>query len=143
MDVQVIFYDSTEYWAAVRLREIVLRLPLFLRFSCEELLRESEELMICLFADDQKMVATNQFVIAENSAKMRQVATGKSYQGKGFGRRLYLESEEILKAKGIREIHCHARLSARAFYLKMGFEVYSEEFLEVSIPHVKMRKVLH
>jgi predicted GNAT family N-acyltransferase len=36
----------------------------------------------------------------------------------------------------------HARKNAIGFYEKMGYQVTSEEFLEVTIPHVVMEKKL-
>ena len=73
---------------------------------------------------------------------MRQVATAKSFQGKGMGRDLYLFCERELKSEGISEIYCHARKSAIPFYEKMDFIIVSDEFIEVGIPHVKMKKDL-
>ena len=140
MEVRKINFDTMKYWEAVRLREVVLRLPLGMRFGAEELQKEKDELIICLFDDQRRIRATNQFILSDKRAKMRQVSTAMSCQGKGFGARLYSESEQLLKGEGIEEIYCHARCSAKDFYLKMGFEVYSEEFLEVGIPHIKMRK---
>jgi predicted GNAT family N-acyltransferase len=36
----------------------------------------------------------------------------------------------------------HARVTAVRFYEKLGYEVASEEFVEVTIPHRVMRKQL-
>lgn len=121
------------------MREIELRLPLHMRYSSDNLASEENELIFCAI-ENEKIIASCQFIVADNKAKMRQVATKKSYQGKGIGRELFLEAEKHFRNNKITEIYCHARVSAVPFYLGLGFEVYSEEFLEVGIEHVKMRK---
>lgn len=142
MLIYQIEFGTHDYWALVRLREIELRLPLGLRFSIEELSKESGELFIVLKNCDGQILATNQFAPEGNKVKIRQVATRRNDQNKGYGKRLYLGSEAILKSQGYDGIYCHARKSAIDFYRKLGFEVYSDEFIEVGIPHFKMRKNL-
>jgi len=36
----------------------------------------------------------------------------------------------------------HARKSAEVFYEKQGYAPYGDEFIEVTIPHIEMRKKL-
>lgn len=135
-------YNTNLYWKAVRLREIVLRLPIGMRFSADQLRAESSELVFCIVDKYQNIIATNQFLITGNEAKMRQVATAIPYQGRGIGSSLYLQSESKLKDLDIHIVYCHARKPAILFYQKLGFEVCSEEFMEVGIPHQKMKKKL-
>jgi len=132
-------FDTKEYWYALRMREIELRLPIGMRYSTQDIEKEATERIFVAIAQN-KIISTAQYIIAENRAKMRQVATKKLFQGQGIGRDLYHLSEKILAENKINEIYCHARLSAKDFYTKLGFEIYSEEFIEVGIPHVKMRK---
>ena len=123
------------------MRELVLRVPLGMRYNKSEIAKEKNE---WIFACEVvgKIVASCQFILEDGKAKMRQVATAKSFQGKGMGRDLYLFCERELKSEGISEIYCHARKSAIPFYEKMDFIIVSDEFIEVSIPHVKMKKDL-
>jgi predicted GNAT family N-acyltransferase len=132
-------FDTQHYWQAVRMREIELRLPLGMRYSSENLTSEENELIFIALDCDQ-VVASCQFIVENKNAKMRQVATKKSYQGQGIGRELFLYAENYFKQNQIEEIYCHARLTAAPFYLRLGFEVYSEMFLEVGLGHVKMRR---
>ncbi len=121
------------------MREIELRLPLGMRYTAENLNSEETECIFCAI-DNEKVIASCQFILENKKAKMRQVATKKSYQGKGIGSELYLVAEKYLIDNKMTEIYCHARISAIQFYIGLGFEIYSEEFVEVGIPHVKMRK---
>ena len=142
MNLVEVIFDSPQFWEVVRLREIVLRLPLNMRFSAEQISAEKDETIYALQNENGRIIATNQFVITGTEAKMRQVATTPKLQGKGYGKELYELSEAKLKAKGILVISCHARCSAILFYQKQGFVLDSGEFLEVGIPHRKMIKVL-
>jgi len=36
----------------------------------------------------------------------------------------------------------HARETAVSFYTELGYEVFGEPFVEVTVPHRKMRKTL-
>jgi predicted GNAT family N-acyltransferase len=121
------------------MREIELRLPLNMRYTSESLASEENEWIFCAL-ENEKVIASCQFIIENGKAKMRQVATKKSYQGKGIGRDLFLFIEKKINEMNISEIYCHARVTAVPFYLGLGFEIYSDEFEEVGIPHVKMRK---
>lgn len=134
-------YDSPAYWRTLRMRECVLRLPLGMRYTKVDIEKEKDE---CMYVAEEngKIIASCQFIMENTSAKMRQVATSKNSQGKGVGKALYQYCEAKLKQMGITEIYCHARWDARTFYEKLDFQVVSEVFEEVGIPHIKMKKKL-
>lgn len=130
-----------EYWQLLRMRELVLRLPLGMRYSAHDIEKEKDEWIYACEVDG-KIVASCQFILENKKAKMRQVATAVDFQGKGLGKELYLYCEEELKKQGVNEIYCHARKAAIPFYEKMDFKIASGEFQEVGIPHVIMKKDL-
>lgn len=134
-------FDSEDYWKLLRMRELVLRLPLGLRYSQADIEKEKDEFIYACEIDG-KIAASCQFILEGDKAKMRQVATAKSFQGQGAGKGLYLFCEAELRKMGVTEIYCHARISAILFYEKMDFKIVSEVFEEVGIPHVKMKKEL-
>jgi predicted GNAT family N-acyltransferase len=139
MVVKQILYNSNEYWKIVQIREIVLRIPLGLRFSLSEIQNESEELIFGIQVNNQ-WIGSCQYQIFNNEAKMRQVAILDAYKRKGYGKKMVIQSMEILKQKSIQKIYCHARASAVPFYENLGFQTISDEFMEVNIPHFKMQK---
>ncbi len=141
MVVKQILYNSNDYWKIVQIREIVLRIPLGLRFSLVEIQKESEELIFGIQVNNQ-WIGSCQYQIFNNEAKMRQVAILDAYKRKGYGKKMVIQSMEILKQKGIQKIYCHARTSAVPFYENLGFQTVSEAFLEVHIPHFKMQKFM-
>jgi predicted GNAT family N-acyltransferase len=51
-------------------------------------------------------------------------------------------AENLARDRGYKALNMHARKNAIGFYEKMGYQVASEEFTEVTIPHVVMEKKL-
>ncbi|ANH81560.1 GNAT family acetyltransferase [Niabella ginsenosidivorans] len=73
------------------------------------------------------------------SAQLKQMAVETTCQYKGIGRLLVEALLVFAKEKKFREITCHAQDTAILFYLKNGFEIYDEPFVEVGVPHHHMR----
>lgn len=73
---------------------------------------------------------------------MRYVAVRNNIQNSGVGSKMLAFFEKIAKEKGFKSVYCHARDSAINFYTKNGYQVESEMFEQVTIPHIKMRKIL-
>jgi predicted GNAT family N-acyltransferase len=135
-------YGSGEYDQVVALRDEVLRKPLGLTFTKEELDAESQEIILAEFGPDGAL-ATLQFqVVSPTEWKMRQVAVAAGLQGKGHGSRLVEFSESWARSQGVKSIVLHARETAVPFYKRLGYEVVGSMFTEVNIPHFKMRKAL-
>ena len=143
IEILEIKHNSTEYWKLVRIREIVLRLPLFMRFSIESLHSETDEKIFGIKVDS-KWVGSCQYQLFPEikTAKMRQVAILKSFKGNGLGKILISESEKFIKKLGIKKVTCHARDTAIPFYESLDYQCVSALFEEVGIPHKKMEKIL-
>jgi GNAT superfamily N-acetyltransferase len=140
--ISVINHGSTNYWHAVDLRYAVLREPLGLNYTREQLLAEDKDIHIVYYTDSIVM-ATLMLTPAENGhIKMRQVAVDEQYQGAGIGAKLVEYSEAYALDLGFTFMEMHARKSAVPFYLKQGYKIIGEEFMEVTIPHFKMDKDL-
>ena len=135
-------FGTAEYRRECLLREEVLRRPLGLSLSGEDLAGEESQFHFGLFDSVGELVAC---VIAAplspTEAKIRQMAVAPSHQGKGAGRQLMRELEESLRARGFRSFTLDARSSAVGFYEKLGYTTVGGEFVEVTVPHFKMVKV--
>lgn len=132
-------YDSQDYQLTIQLRDLLLRKPLGLEFSNEDLARE-EDMFHLAFFKKEKCIACLVLVPEGKKIKMRQVAVAEKYQSKGIGKKIIQKSEAFAKAKGFQKIYCNARKTAVHFYLKQGYKVVSDEFIEVNIPHFQMEK---
>ncbi len=80
--------------------------------------------------------------LSQTSAKIRQMAVSPDAQRTGAGSQLMQGCLACLAERGFAEVSLHARKTAIPFYAKNGFEETGEEFLEVSLPHRKMRRAL-
>jgi predicted GNAT family N-acyltransferase len=135
----VIDYGSDEYKKSVALREEILRKPLGLFFTQEELSLEKEHIHIAGFLG-QELCATAVLVPDDKDLKMQRVVTKVHLQGKGIGSALLRFCESYAKKQGYASIYCHARGAAIPFYLKNQYILEGEPFDEEGIPHHKMRK---
>lgn len=126
----------------IKLREDILREPLGLGFTKEELEREKDNMLIGAFDDDQILGCC--MLVEENpeTVRLRQMAVLNDLQGKGIGRAIMNFAENIARDRGYKTLSMNARKNALGFYEKMGYKVVGNEFIEVTIPHYKMVKNL-
>jgi predicted GNAT family N-acyltransferase len=142
MALKIIEHDSPEYQQMVSLRQAVLRKPLGLDFDRDELLKESHHILIGAF-EEEKILGCCMLIEEDPSTlRLRQMAVYNEKQGKGLGRALMNFAENLARDRGYRSLSMHARVNAVGFYEKMGYKVVSDEFTEITIPHVVMEKQL-
>ena len=142
MALKIIDYGTHEYEQMLKLRDMVLRKPLGLEFSPEELEQEKINLLIAAY-EDKEMLGCCMLVEEDpQTVRLRQMAVTKDLQGKGIGKALMIFAENLARDRGYRQITMHARKAAVGFYEKMGYRVRGGEFQEVTIPHYVMEKDL-
>lgn len=135
-------HGSLGYLKTVELRKRILRHPLGLDFSSEELAAEAAHSHLACYEDDALVGCLVMVPAGGSSVKMRQVAVDTSRQGGGIGKGLILESERWAREQGFKRIVLNARESAVPFYLRLGYEVSGCKFEEVGLPHFGMAKSL-
>jgi ribosomal protein S18 acetylase RimI-like enzyme len=142
MALKILDYGSFEYRQMVKLRDDILRKPLGLGFTPQELEQEKDNMLIAAFEEDDILGCC--MLVEENTetVRLRQMAVLNNLQGKGIGRALMSFAENIARDRGYRKLSMHARVNAIGFYEKMGYKVASAEFTEVTIPHYVMEKKL-
>ena len=135
-------HGSPLYQEILALRYEVLRKPLGMEYSKEQLAAEVNDIHLAMLVDG--VVKATLFLSQESEGmmRMRQVAVSPELQGKGVGRRLVEEMERICVHFATREIVLDARQVAIPFYTRLGYETYGEPFVQATLPHMKMRKVL-
>jgi predicted GNAT family N-acyltransferase len=142
MAVKIIDHGTKEYKQLIDLRYNMLRKPLGLTFSEEELNDEKTNIHIGIF-DDDKLEGCCMLVPKDNeTVQLRQMAVISGLQGKGIGRVLMQFAENIARDQGYKTMIMHARKTAMGFYEKLGYRKTGTEFLEVTIPHYVMEKKL-
>jgi len=142
MALKIIDHGTTEYEQMVKLRDDILRKPLGLSFTKEELENEKSNIHIVAY-EDERMLGCCMLVEEEpQTVRLRQMAVMNDLQGKGVGKALMQFAENIARDRGYRRITMHARKNALGFYEKMGYKTTGSEFHEITIPHYVMEKEL-
>ena len=142
MALKIIDHGTSDYQEMVRLRDEILRKPLGLRFTKEELEKEKDNLLIAAYEDDTMMGCCMLVEETSKSVRLRQMAVTKETQRKGIGKALMQFAENLARDRGYERITMHARKDAVGFYEKMGYNTVGQEFQEITIPHVEMEKRL-
>lgn len=133
-------FGSAEYQAMLELRNEVLRKPLGRSIWDENRDHEANYHLLTAWQDDEIVGCLTLSDDGDGRARMRAVAVSPLYQGQGIGAKLVAEFETKARALGFSESFAHAREVVIPFYMSLGYEVCGEEFEEVGIPHLPIRK---
>ena len=142
MALRMIDHGTKEYQQMVNLRNEILRKPLGLYFTEEELEGEKDDILMGAFEDDRLLGCCILTPMGAGTVRLRQMAVPGNMQGKGVGRALMIFAENVARDLGYKKLCMHARKTATGFYQKLGYSVTGEEFVEVTIPHYTMEKSL-
>jgi predicted GNAT family N-acyltransferase len=142
MALKQIDHGSKEYQQMVNLRMEVLRKPLGLGFTKDELEKEKEDVLIGAFEDEKLLACCMLTKHDDKNVRLRQMAVQNNVQGKGIGASMMNFAETLARDKGFKKLMMHARKTATGFYEKLGYKIAGEEFTEVTIPHYMMEKTL-
>lgn len=138
----IIKYKSREYEEMLILRAKILREPLGLAFTDEDITMDKDDMLLGLILPEkQKMVACCILTrIDDKVVKMRQMAVDTEVQKSGLGTSMLSFAEYVAEREGFEKIVLHARKVAVGFYRKYDYKIVGEEFTEVGIPHFEMEK---
>jgi GNAT superfamily N-acetyltransferase len=143
-----------EGWRAmVILRDRVLRAPLGLAFTADQLAEEVGQIHLALrlagpvalrlATGPGRVIGT--VLIARSGpdgARLRQMAIDPDFVGRGLGGALLGRAENEVLALGLRDITLSARETAVGFYARYGYRAEGDAYVEVTVPHRSMRKRL-
>ena len=132
--------DPEAKLSGINLRTEVLRKPLGLSFSEEDIKAEKNQIQLAAFNGDVLIGILLLVIMQNNEIKMRQVAVDPVYRSIGVGRGLVIYSETYVQKFNCSKMILNARISARDFYLSLGYETDDVMFKEVGIDHIKMWK---
>ena len=142
MALKIIDFGSPEYQQMVRLRDAVLRKPLGLTFTQDDLESEKDNILIAAFEEERMLGCCMLVEERPDIVRLRQMAVLNALQGKGVGRALINFAENIARDRGYKIVKMHARNNSIGFYEKVGYKKKGDEFIEVTIPHYVMEKML-
>lgn len=135
-------HGGADYKALVDLRRAILRRPLGLDFTKEQLAAEISQFHLGAWEGDRLVGCLVLKIDAPGVIRMRQVAVAAAHQGTGVGRALVAESEAEARRRGGKVLTLNSRDTAVAFYKRLGYAAEGASFLEVGIPHLRMTKRL-
>jgi len=124
------------------LRDEVLRKPLGRALSASEIERDREGRHFVAVLDGEVVGCVGLYPQGEGVVRLRQMAVAPRLQGQRIGSRLLQYAEEWARRNRIATIELHARVTALAFYERNGYIPEGDEFIEVTVPHRRMRKRL-
>ncbi|MFG0290319.1 MAG: GNAT family N-acetyltransferase [Rhodopirellula sp. JB044] len=142
MKIIEIEWCSPEYQSALELRHDVLRGPLGLKLTAEELDGEHAQLHFAVMDNDEVVATLVARPESSGVVQFRQMAVRPDQQRSGKGTELLKHCEEKIREKGFSEIHLNARQTCLPFYEKLGYQPIGDEFEEVTLKHQKMVKKL-
>jgi len=142
MGLKQIDHGTAHYQQMVQLRNNILRQPLGMTFSEEELDNERTDILIASFDDDEMMGCCVLTPIDSSTLRLRQMAVPSYLQGKGIGASIMAFVENLARDKGYSRVIMHARDTAIGFYEKFGYKIVSDAFTEVNLEHHIMEKLL-
>lgn len=140
--VREIAHDSSHYEEVCRARDRILRQPLGMRLSDEDCRGEACQRHFVLVADGRLVGGVIARPEARRCVRLRQMWIETDHTGRGLGRLLLEEVARRLAVEGVERLTLHARQPVLGFYRKCGFREEGTGFLEVGIPHRKMRRQL-
>jgi predicted GNAT family N-acyltransferase len=141
-EIRIVEFNSELQKESVELRYKVLREPLGLVYSPEQLAGEKDEIHIVALINRKVTGVLLLKVIDREVLKMRQVAVQSAVQLQGIGQQLVEVAEQYAIRHGFRMIELHARDTAKDFYVKLNYQAIGDPFTEVGIQHYKMVKAL-
>jgi predicted GNAT family N-acyltransferase len=135
-------YGSDLYRQALVLREAILRIPLGLKLSDEELADDTGRAHFCALADGAVVGTVSLKKLDAETLQLRQMSVAEDRRGERIGARLLARAEDWARFEGYRTIVLHARLGAEGFYARFGYLAEGQPFDENTIPHIRMAKPL-
>ncbi len=124
------------------LRYRVLRQPLGLRYTPEQLAAEQDHIRLAAVVDGTLSACVLLAPLDTTTIKIRQMAVDVHHQGTGLGLTLLHYAESVARNTFYQTVELHARETVTGFYEKAGYTITGEPFIEVTIPHRKMVKHL-
>lgn len=142
MNIIIAPFGSKKQKESILLRDAILRKPLNLQFSKEELAEEVDQIHILALEEEKVVGVLLLKPLSEVEIKMRQVAVANQNQRSGIGIQMVRFAEYHARSKGYKLVSLHARDKAILFYKSQNYKTVGEEFEEVGIPHFRMEKTL-
>ena len=133
---------SDLYRQALRLREAVLRQPLGLTVTAEELADDASRQHFCALSYGVVVGTVSLKPLDETTLQLKQMAVAEDRRRERIGELLLTHAEGWAVSAGFLLMVLNARMGAEGFYARFGYQALGEPFDENTIPHIRMTKQL-
>jgi predicted GNAT family N-acyltransferase len=133
---------SDLYRQCLCLREAVLRKPLGLTITREELTDDATRQHFCALSYGALVGSVSLKPLDETTLQLRQMAVAEDRRGEGVGGHLLAHAEAWGSGGGFLVMVLNARMGIEGFYARYGYQAFGEPFEENTIPHIRMTKRL-
>jgi predicted GNAT family N-acyltransferase len=135
-------YGSDLYRRALALREAILRTPLGLALTEEELADDALRQHFCATCHGAVVGTVSLRPLDDDIVQLRQMAVAEQRRRERIGAELLARAEDWSREAGYRLMVLNARLGAEGFYAKFGYRAEGDPFDDNTIPHIRMTKSL-
>jgi len=142
IEFKIIEVGSDWHLKEQALRDEVLRKPLGRALSATDIERDREGVHFVAVQGGEVVGCAGLYPQGDGVMRLRQMAVLPRLQRQSIGARLLSFAENWARDCAISRIETHARVVARGFYERCGYEAYGDVFEEISVPHIKMRRLL-
>lgn len=125
--IKFIEYGSSDYEKTLELRNKIMRIPLGLSIYNEDFSVEKNSIIIGMF-EDNLLLGVGVMSHKNNIYKVEYLCIDSSIQKSGIGGILLDKLENIAKNNNAIKIFMDARVSAKQFYLKHGYQPVADLF---------------
>lgn len=137
---KTIEFLSQEYHEMLQLRENVMRKPLGLLLSAEDVKDDNVRTHIGGYCNGVLICACSFKIIHRKIAHLYSVCVKQEFQNRGVGQQLMHFTEKYVKLLGAARLYVEGRESAKKFYQKCVFSPCGSEYIDMNILHQDMRK---
>ena len=107
----------------------------------QEMVKDAADGITLIAEYDGKMIGIGTLL----KERIKRVYVDPACQGKGIGKMIMSRLEELAKESGIKEIRLYSSVPAKKFYDAIGYNTYSQSFVEVKgkrLNYYNMNKML-
>jgi len=111
----------------------------------EELDRDGEDqnaVQFTYYVDSKPVGTVRLRQESDKTGKLERLSVISGYRGQGIAKKLMSEFEDFCREVRINKIIMSAQKDVEGFYKSLNYSSYGEEYEEVGIPHIKMKKNL-
>jgi len=132
--VRQVQLGTPDYARTLELRRAVLLAPFGIELAAAQ---ADDEAAVhwAAFAEERCVGCLLLIDRGQGTWQLRQMAVAPDLQGQGLGRQLVEAAVEGAREAGGHRMMAHAREPAVPFYLRVGFAVEGEPFVQVGLPH--------